>query len=107
MCTRGAVKTTQLALKRCRSSVVEHSLGKGEAVSSILTGSTILSLTGRRPSAGLALVPGCMRPDCLRRCKLQASSSSNTIVLLVCHLCADGLRAGPVQQEVGVRKPPC
>jgi hypothetical protein len=27
--------------KRCRSSVVEHSLGKGEVVSSILTGSTI------------------------------------------------------------------
>ncbi len=29
--------------ERCRSSVVEHSLGKGEAVSSILTGSTIFS----------------------------------------------------------------
>jgi hypothetical protein len=29
------------ALARCRSSVVEHSLGKGEVVSSILTGSTI------------------------------------------------------------------
>jgi hypothetical protein len=28
------------ALARCRSSVVEHSLGKGEVVSSILTGST-------------------------------------------------------------------
>ena len=28
------------AKKRCRSSVVEHSLGKGEVVSSILTGST-------------------------------------------------------------------
>src|SRR4029079_18356677 len=27
--------------RRCRSSVVEHSLGKGEVVSSILTGSTI------------------------------------------------------------------
>jgi hypothetical protein len=27
-------------LGRCRSSVVEHSLGKGEVVSSILTGST-------------------------------------------------------------------
>src|SRR5262249_50804815 len=27
-------------LRRCRSSVVEHSLGKGEVVSSILTGST-------------------------------------------------------------------
>ena len=26
--------------RRCRSSVVEHSLGKGEVVSSILTGST-------------------------------------------------------------------
>ena len=29
------------AKARCRSSVVEHSLGKGEVVSSILTGSTI------------------------------------------------------------------
>src|SRR5262249_25703590 len=27
-------------VRRCRSSVVEHSLGKGEVVSSILTGST-------------------------------------------------------------------
>ena len=30
--------------KRCRSSVVEHSLGKGEADSSILSGSTIFPL---------------------------------------------------------------
>ena len=30
-----------LAAQRCRSSVVEHSLGKGEVVSSILPGSTI------------------------------------------------------------------
>jgi hypothetical protein len=29
--------------RRCRSSVVEHPLGKGEVVSSILTGSTIFS----------------------------------------------------------------
>src|SRR4051794_30268994 len=29
--------------RRCRSSVVEHSLGKGEVDSSILSGSTILS----------------------------------------------------------------
>ena len=29
--------------RRCRSSVVEHSLGKGEVVSSILTGSTIVA----------------------------------------------------------------
>jgi hypothetical protein len=29
------------ALYRCRSSVVEHSLGKGEVESSILSGSTI------------------------------------------------------------------
>src|SRR6185295_17501617 len=31
--------------RRCRSSVVEHSLGKGEVVSSILTGSTRYSRT--------------------------------------------------------------
>ena len=31
----------KLAARRCRSSVVEHSLGKGEVVSSILPGSTI------------------------------------------------------------------
>jgi hypothetical protein len=29
---------------RCRSSVVEHPLGKGEVVSSILTGSTIIDV---------------------------------------------------------------
>jgi hypothetical protein len=39
-----------LAARRCRSSVVEHPLGKGEVVSSILPGSTILAhhLTCRR-----------------------------------------------------------
>ena len=31
--------------RRCRSSVVEHSLGKGEVDSSILSGSTIKSMT--------------------------------------------------------------
>src|SRR5262249_7610509 len=31
--------------RRCRSSVVEHALGKGEVVSSILTGSTRRSMT--------------------------------------------------------------
>src|SRR5579883_45894 len=37
------------APRRCRSSVVEHSLGKGEVDSSILSGSTISSvLVGRR-----------------------------------------------------------
>src|SRR5262245_52031915 len=35
----GAIPRT-LRPPRCRSSVVEHSLGKGEVVSSILTGST-------------------------------------------------------------------
>ena len=34
--------------RRCRSSVVEHSLGKGEVVSSILTGSTRKVLRCRR-----------------------------------------------------------
>src|SRR5262249_31505868 len=33
--------------RRCRSSVVEHPLGKGEVVSSILTGSTTICLKGR------------------------------------------------------------
>jgi hypothetical protein len=31
------------SVRRCRSSVVEHSLGKGEVLSSILSGSTIKS----------------------------------------------------------------
>jgi hypothetical protein len=35
---------------------------KGEVVSSILTGSTIFSLTGRRPSARAALGPGRVAP---------------------------------------------
>ena len=41
---------------RCRSSVVEHSLGKGEVVSSILTGST--SFQTRRRHARRARFPG-------------------------------------------------
>src|ERR1700751_4847222 len=45
---QGTTPSTPAARRRerCRSSVVEHSLGKGEVVSSILTGST--SLCGRR-----------------------------------------------------------
>ncbi len=49
---------------RCRSSVVEHSLGKGEAVSSILTGSTSREPYSRRGSCsiwrrrGLGVWPG-------------------------------------------------
>ena len=35
-------RSVQGAFRRCRSSVVEHSLGKGEVDSSILSGSTIL-----------------------------------------------------------------
>src|SRR5215211_7699282 len=42
------------AQKRCRSSVVEHSLGKGEVVSSILTGST-------SPMFALVLVESALR----------------------------------------------
>src|SRR5579884_376823 len=36
----------------CRSSVVEHSLGKGEVVSSILTGSTRRALIGQLRQTG-------------------------------------------------------
>src|SRR5690606_34576055 len=36
-------------LERCCSSVVEHSLGKGEADSSILSSSTILHFPSKRP----------------------------------------------------------
>jgi hypothetical protein len=36
-----ARRDRSLAARRCRSSVVEHSLGKGEVESSILSGSTI------------------------------------------------------------------
>ena len=37
---RGRIPCDIAPARRCRSSVVEHSLGKGEVVSSILTGST-------------------------------------------------------------------
>ena len=37
---RGGVRYTRATLAGCRSSVVEHSLGKGEVDSSILSGST-------------------------------------------------------------------
>ena len=37
---RGRIPSVSHPARRCRSSVVEHSLGKGEVVSSILTGST-------------------------------------------------------------------
>ena len=37
---RGRIPSISHSARRCRSSVVEHSLGKGEVVSSILTGST-------------------------------------------------------------------
>ena len=36
----GRIPSVSHPARRCRSSVVEHSLGKGEVVSSILTGST-------------------------------------------------------------------
>jgi hypothetical protein len=39
-CGRFAPPLRRPCLLRCRSSVVEHSLGKGEVVSSILPGST-------------------------------------------------------------------
>src|SRR5258707_10091816 len=39
-CGRFAPPSRRPCLLRCRSSVVEHSLGKGEVVSSILPGST-------------------------------------------------------------------
>ena len=44
---------------RCRSSVVEHSLGKGEVVSSILPGSTISAHEARvfRPTSRQSLPP--------------------------------------------------
>ena len=43
---RGRISSIHPA-RRCRSSVVEHSLGKGEVVSSILTGSTTKSPINR------------------------------------------------------------
>jgi hypothetical protein len=71
----GSFYHVQAAFGRCRSSVVEHSLGKGEVVSSILTGSTRISnkskhLDARSPhsptpqqdgfSARGTLLPGCV-----------------------------------------------
>src|SRR5215472_6152196 len=46
--------------RRCRSSVVEHPLGKGEVVSSILTGSTILTLISSAFLAFLTCLTLCL-----------------------------------------------
>ncbi len=54
-------KITEESKVRCRSSVVEHSLGKGEVVSSILTGSTIRFAQWTEAHPGLATRP--IRPE--------------------------------------------
>jgi hypothetical protein len=54
---------------RCRSSVVEHPLGKGEVVSSILPGSTILLMSALFRSISVVT----SRPDF--RCNLGSSAS--------------------------------
>ena len=51
-CAKGLGPTAQ---KRCRSSVVEHSLGKGEVESSILSGSTICPIDFSKVSAFVGL----------------------------------------------------
>src|SRR6516164_8994743 len=62
--------------RRCRSSVVEHPLGKGEVVSSILTGSTrdqILSPT--LPSRFMTFRDGTIHALVQKRCTLFSMSS--------------------------------
>jgi hypothetical protein len=50
------------ASPRCRSSVVEHSLGKGEVLSSILSGSTRISNNHQALRAARSLFPQTTRP---------------------------------------------
>ena len=60
---RGPHRSDFSAARRCRSSVVEHPLGKGEVVSSILTGST----TKRPGKSGLFELSGfCGQVDSIR-----------------------------------------
>jgi hypothetical protein len=72
--------------QRCRSSVVEHSLGKGEVVSSILTGSTInqaLSPFGIGNSIHFAMLEN------VWRCKNRALRSQMFVAIFLseCQLC--------------------
>ncbi len=76
-------RSTRPAGQRCRSSVVEHSLGKGEVDSSILSGSTTkpnaLSITAHEirrcnaielaggPTSGSLVCSGSFTPDCMKR----------------------------------------
>jgi hypothetical protein len=48
MAEGAALSAAEINRNCCRSSVVEHSLGKGEVGSSILPGSTIISMTYRK-----------------------------------------------------------
>src|SRR5215470_13432532 len=67
----GRTPPASVRLKCCRSSVVEHPLGKGEVVSSILTGSTrkrsqiLLDIFRREASPNKGLLN---RVDDARRC---------------------------------------
>jgi hypothetical protein len=57
-------------LVSCRSSVVEHSLGKGEVVSSILPGSTIPEVRFRSTAIRFFFVSGAFSP--MTTCKLMS-----------------------------------
>src|ERR1700736_5466257 len=69
---RAAARFARASRWRCRSSVVEHPLGKGEVVSSILTGSTRKSPDLLRLSNGR---PGPSRAD---RCRTMQENESIT-----------------------------
>ena len=56
---RGRIPSVSHPARRCRSSVVEHSLGKGEVVSSILTGST----TKDPQNTGVSTAPAPVSPS--------------------------------------------
>ena len=81
---RGRISSIHPA-RRCRSSVVEHSLGKGEVVSSILTGSTRKSpinkgLSHTRENALGKIVQNKARLDAPKRTK-SAPSVRQTFTL--------------------------
>jgi hypothetical protein len=68
---RGRIPSVSHPARRCRSSVVEHSLGKGEVVSSILTGSTIfIGFLQRHPALNFATACGTMQERAVHRARI-------------------------------------
>ena len=112
-CDAGAAVAGSAASKRasfrrrscCRSSVVEHSLGKGEVVSSILTGST--SSCFENQPAVPALPPEAARTLRLRNGNNSASNQGCFLIqaLLRQEGCGSGIRSGVPGRAAIARQP--